>query len=135
MFFLMHSSRMEHALQFIERLRQFPEPIRRQGLWVSVILVTLVIGALWLVTLSWQLKAPQEPKEQPAESGTTALPGAWESVRASGASAGEELRGFLRTLLLSDEGTGVREIPPLAPSAAPSDDTESRARLPDARQE
>ncbi|MBI4134366.1 MAG: hypothetical protein HY475_03010 [Candidatus Terrybacteria bacterium] len=127
---------MEHALQFIERLRQFPEPIRRQVLWVSVMLVTLVLGALWLATLSWQLKAPQEEvREQPAESGATALPGAWESVRASGAHAGAELRGFLRTLLLSENNAGSPEIPPLAPSAAPSDDTESRARLPDARQE
>lgn len=42
--------------KFLEKIRRKPEPIRRQILWILVLIFMLIIVSFWFVSLSYSLR-------------------------------------------------------------------------------
>lgn len=126
---------MERFFGFIERLRQYPEAVRRQILWVAVALAGAVIAAAWIAALSWQFHGVRADVEQPPEDGER-LPEPAEAVRNQQRALTGELREALRGFLLeqdavsqegenSDGGTETEAEEP-EPPALPTGETPPR---------
>lgn len=94
---------MERTLRFIERLRGYPEPVRRQILWLGVIAFCLVIGAVWIVTLKWQLRHAAVIETNESRAAARQLPGIGKGLSGNAAVIEDAARDALRSFLLGDE--------------------------------
>lgn len=93
---------MERLLHFIERLRRYPEPIRRQILLLSAAVITVIIAVFWAISLRWQLGSSL-PSAGDAVFREEARSSVREGFAKSGAVLGDRVRDALHDVLLGDE--------------------------------
>lgn len=119
---------MERFSNFIQRLRGYPEALRRQIFWFSVVGCVLGIGALWLFTLPWQLKTFQQNDVAQAEQ---AQPTLSETLGQGGAAVGDIAKSALRDWLLGGGNNSVDNTSILEPEEEASfPQEENLPRLP-----
>jgi hypothetical protein len=116
---------MERVLEYVDQLRRADEVTRTRALFGIAAVGVLLIGAVWLTMLRWQLRGPANPT-QAAEEPTGVLPTLGEVLSESGGAAQEAARAQLRDLLLGDE--------PAAPTPAEQPATGQGVRLPSSSQ-
>jgi len=90
---------MEKLLRSLERVRGYPEPVRRRFFWFSIAGSVFVIGAVWLVTLPWQLQNTRIETAVQDESGQPTLS---ETLGQGSAAVSDLARGALRDWLLKE---------------------------------
>jgi hypothetical protein len=101
---------MERVLEYVDHLRRADEVTRTRALFGIAAVGVLLIGAVWLTVLRWQLQGPANPT-QAAEEPAGALPTLGEVLSESGSAAQEAARAQLRDLLLGDAPPATEEAP------------------------
>lgn len=86
-------------MQKIENLRELPEPLRRQIMWLLVGVFVIVIGVLWALTLSWQF-ASSSSAGNSTNATDSNLPSIGQSLQNDGGQIGSGIKGVLRNFIL-----------------------------------